>query len=332
MGTAFRLPDKKRRSPTCGKTMRRWPFQAYLFLIITTMCWGGNAVAGKMAVGHISPLLLTTLRWSIAFATIIVFALPCLKRDWPVIRRNLPLLAAYGAIGFTAFNALLYTALQYTTAINVAIEQAAMPLVIFLANFVLFRIAVSAGQVIGFFMTLVGVALTVSNGDPIRLFELQLNRGDAMMVLAVLVYGGYTVALRFKPDIHWLSMMAMLAGAALLTSLPLAGYEMATGAMILPDTQGWLVALYTGLFPSLIAQVLYIRGNELIGSNRAGLFINLVPIFGTLFAVTILFEPLHLYHVVSLALVIGGISLAEWSRSGTPGQQLTSGGRKDAAR
>lgn len=285
--------------------------RAYLFLIITTLSWGGNAVAGKLAVGHISPMILTSVRWAMAFAIVLTFALPQVRRDIKVIRKHLPLLFCYGMFGFTFFNILLYSALEHTTAINVAIEQAGMPMVIFLANFLLFRIKVTPAQIIGFILTMIGVGITAASGSLARLIALELNQGDALMLLAVLFYGGYTVALRYKPVLHWQSMITVMAGAAFLTSLPFAAFEIGNGSAIMPDTTGWIIAAFTALFPSLLAQVLYIKGNEIIGSNRAGIFINLVPIFGTMLSVMILGETLHLYHVIALVLVLGGIGLSE---------------------
>ena len=292
--------------------------RAYFYLTITSLAWGGNAIAGKLAVGAISPMVLTSLRWGMALCILLAFALPQLRRDWPVIRANIWLLSAYGALGFACFNIALYTALNYTTAINVVIEQAGMPMVIFLANFLLFRIAVTKGQILGFLLTLTGVLITASAGSLSRLIALEVNRGDAMMLLAVLLYGGYTVALRFKPNLHWMSMMTVMAGASFLTTIPFVIWEHMSGNAIWPGQYGLAVTAYTAIFPSLVAQVFFIKGNELIGSNRAGLFINLVPIFGTLLSIMILGEIFHTYHVVSLALVLGGIWLAE--RKSTPVQ------------
>ncbi|MCY0148199.1 DMT family transporter [Hoeflea sp. G2-23] len=285
--------------------------RAYLLLTITALTWGGNAVAGKLAVGHISPMLLTSFRWGIALTIVLTFALPQVRRDMRVIRAHLPLLASYGIFGFAFFNVLMYTALTHTTAINVAIEQAGMPMLIFLANFFLFRIKVSFGQFAGFMLTLAGVVITASSGSLERLIGLELNRGDAMMLVAVMLYGSYTVALRYKPAIHWQSLITVMAAAAFLTSLPFAAWEATQDTFIWPDTRGFMLAVYTAVFPSLISQVLFVRGNEIIGSNRAGIFINLVPIFGTLLSVLILGEVLHVYHVIALTLVLGGIWLAE---------------------
>ena len=288
--------------------------RAYLFLTLTAMAWGGNAIAGKLAVGHISPMLLTSLRWAMAFSILLAFTLPQVRRDRAIILRHLPLLFAYGALGFTGFNILLYSALNHTTAINVVIEQAGIPLVIFLANFLIFRIRPSVPQVLGFLLTLAAVIVVASGGSFQRLLALQLNLGDALMLVAILLYGGYTVALRYKPVLHWQSMITVLSGAALVTSIPFSVWEIARGTVIWPDATGWSVALFTAIFPSLIAQVLYIRGNEMIGSNRAGLFVNMVPIFGTLMSVLILREAMHPFQIVALVLAMGGIWLAERGR------------------
>lgn len=287
--------------------------KAYVLLLLTTLFWGGNAIAGKLAVGHVSPLLLNAARWAIAFAILYFAGRKQLAADWPAIRPKLPLLLALGVLGFTFFNVALYSALEYTSAINASIEQAGIPMLIFMLNFLLFRQAARAGQIIGFLLSIVGVALTASHGEPARLLELDVNSGDALMLVAVVVYSVYTVALRFKPDIHWISLMIVLTGAAVVSAAPFVGVELAAGSAILPDGHGWVIIAYIAIFPSILAQAFYIRGVELIGANRAGLFINLVPIFGTLLSIVILGEDFHFYHAIALLLTFGGIWLAEMS-------------------
>jgi drug/metabolite transporter (DMT)-like permease len=237
-----------------------------------------------------------------------------LKRDWPVVRKNLPLLFFYGIVGYTLFNAMLYSAVKYTTAINVAIEQAGIPMLIFLLNFLFFRTGVSLAQILGFAMTLLGVALTAAHGDLATLLTLGLNRGDALMLVAVAAYSIYTIFLRWKPPLDWRTLMAIPALGAMLSAVPLLIWEASNGEARLPDGTGWLIALYTATFASLMAQVFYIKGVEWIGPNRAALFINLVPVFGTLFSVVLLAEQLHLFHVIALALALGGIAIAEKGR------------------
>jgi drug/metabolite transporter (DMT)-like permease len=289
------------------------PKNAYVLLLLTALFWGGNAVAGKLAVGHVSPMTLTALRWVLGLAVLGAIGWRQLVQDWPVVRRHLPFLLLLGTVGFTLFNAALYSALTMTSAINVSIEQAAIPMIIILFNFLLFRQRVTWVQLLGLAFSVVGVALTASHGDLTRLAELDVNFGDALMIGAVLVYAGYTLALRFRPDIHWKSFMIVLSAAAFVTSLPFLAWEMQTDRFILPDMRGWLVVLYTALFPSVLAQIFYLRGVETIGPNRAGLFVNVVPIFGTLLSILLLGEAFMPHHAVALALVLGGIWMAEIS-------------------
>lgn len=288
--------------------------KAYVFLLLTMLGWAGNAIVGKFAVGHIGPLSLSGGRWTLALLLVVAISIPQIRRDWPVAKRHLPLLLGLGVVGFAAFNALLYTALTYTSAINCVIEQAGIPGIIFIANFVLFRTKVSIAQIIGFSLTLLGVGLTATNGSLSSIGGIELNIGDAMMLIAAFLYAAYTVALRWKPAIHWKTLMAAASLGAVLACMPLVAGEVAAGNFIAPDAIGWAAIVYTGLIPSLMAQVFYVKGVELIGPNRAGLFLNAVPIFGVLLSVVFLGEPLHDFHLVAIAMVLSGIVIAERGR------------------
>ncbi len=292
---------------------------ASVLLITTALIWGSNAVAGKFAVGEVSPLLLTAFRWGIAAVILVFISRRHLRADWPVLRSRLPYLFVLGAAGFTGFNALLYSALHDTTAINATIIQAGIPLFVFALNYVLYRMALSWGQVVGYGLTLLGVALTAAGGDLLSLDALQINHGDAIMIAAVFLYASYTVALRAKPDVHWLSFLSCLVVAATVVAIPLAAYEATTPSFIWPTTlTGWSVVFYAALLSSIVAQALFIRGNELIGTNKAGLYINLVPLFASILSVLLLGESFHIYHGAALVLVIGGIILAQrWSATGS---------------
>lgn len=286
---------------------------AYSLLLLTTLFWAGNAIAGKLAVGHVSPMVLTSVRWSLALVALSIIGWPRLVADWQKVRQRAVYLIALGTVGFTIFNIALYSALVYTSAINASIEQAIIPMLIFIGNFLLFRLRVTWAQIAGFMISLVGVALTASHGDPARLLALDVNFGDLLMLVAIVAYSCYTVALRFRPVIHVQSLMIVLTASAFVTSIPFALAEFWSGDAIVPDTLGWAVILYTVIFPTVLAQIFYVKGIELIGANRAGLFVNLVPVFGTLMSVVLLGEDFHLYHALALALVLGGIWLAETS-------------------
>ncbi|MEO1747499.1 MAG: DMT family transporter [Pseudomonadota bacterium] len=287
---------------------------AYALLFLTTLFWSGNAVAGKLAVGHVSPMVLTLLRWSIAWLVLLIIALPQLRKDWQKVRPHLPILFAYGMTGFAGFNIALYSALNHTSTINVTIEQAAIPLLIFIGNFIFFRTKVSLLQMIGFSLTLVGVLVVASAGSFDRLANLQFNRGDVLMGVAGILYAGYSIALRHRPDVHWKSFMVIMAFSAMLTSVPFAIWELNGANGIVPDARGWLIVLYTAIFPSILSQVFYIRGISLIGPNRAGLFINLIPVLGTILAILVLGEIFGWHHAIALVLVVGGIMIAEFGK------------------
>ncbi|MGN6424554.1 MAG: DMT family transporter [Asticcacaulis sp.] len=288
--------------------------KAYALLTLTAFIWAGNSVAGKIGAGHIDPILLTSLRWGIAAVVIISLSLKQLKGDWPVIRRHGLKLFAFGASGFAIFNILLYTALTKTSVINVMIEQAAIPFVIFIGNFLLFRLKTTAAQLIGGALTLAGVIITATHGHPDGLLRLRLNAGDALMLLAVVIYAGYSVGLKWKPPLHWRSFLAIPCLAAAVTCVPFLIWRAASHPLPAPDLTGWLVAGYAAIFVALISSATWVGGIELIGANRAALFINLLPIFGILQSIFLLHAHLEGFHLIAIALVGGGIVLAEAQR------------------
>jgi drug/metabolite transporter (DMT)-like permease len=290
----------------------------YLILVLTTLFWGGNVVAGKAAVGHIDPYALINLRWTGAFLAVLPFALGPLRRDWPVIADKWWLYLFYGAVGFTTFNVFVYIAAYFTSGVNNALDQVAINIFVMLGNFVLFRTRVRALQLLGVAITIVGVAVTATHGNLARILSLDVNFGDALVLLACLAYAAYSIALRWRPTTHWLTfLLASFLGAiigGLLYQVAIGGGLGALVAAIPSITPlGWLIVLYTILFPSLISQILYVRGVELIGANRASLFINLIPLWGAIGSVLILGEMLEPYHFIAGALIVVGIVMAEWS-------------------
>ncbi|KKC40919.1 hypothetical protein WH87_01800 [Devosia epidermidihirudinis] len=291
--------------------------QPYLLLILAPLFWGGNSVAAKLVIGEIDPFLLLAARCVGATLFILPFAWPHLRGDWPAIRRNLPLLLACGAVGYALFNVLLYIGLKTTTVANSSIEQAALPMMILAANFVIFRVRARALQIVGVLVAIAGVILTATHGDLGRLLTLDVNIGDLFVILACFAYTGYTLALRFRPKMHLMSFLAVaFLGAALTGVLMLALFGGGIGEFAKLGSMSpmvWGVLLYVMTFPSMVSQVCYARGVELLGANRAAPSHNLIPVFGTLGSVLILGERLELYHYLAALLIIGGIVLAEWA-------------------
>ena len=284
---------------------------AWLLLAITSLFWSANTIFALVAVGQVSPLLLVMLRWSLVVLVLAVVARRAFMRDWPLLRAQLGRIAALGALGYTAFNAMFYVAAHYTTALNLGFTQAVMPIFILLISFVRFRTSVTALQGVGVVAAVVGVILVAAQGDWHRLLAMQFNVGDLIALTATLLYAVYTVALRSRPAVSALSFFAVLAGAAFITSIPLAAYEWFSGALIWPSRTGWALIVSIALFPSLLGQVLFIRGVEIIGPGRAGLFVNLTPILAAVMAVVLLGEQFHWFHGAAFALVFVGIWASE---------------------
>lgn len=282
-----------------------------VLVVLATLFWAGNAIAGKIAIGHISPFLLTSLRWLVALIVLMPFAITPLKSDWHRVRPRLLVLLALGTVGFTLFNNLMYSALAFTSAINVAIIQSSLPLFVFVINAFFFAIRVNKVQAVGFPITLAGVLIVAFQGHVSLLFEQQLNSGDVLMLLAVMAYGVYSVFLSKKPDVHWLSTMTILAIGALIASIPFVIFEGLSGKLVIPDPTGLSVVFYAAIFASIGAQAFWIRSVELIGANATSVFINLVPLFGALLAVIVLGEQLYAFHVIGFALIVSGIYVAQ---------------------
>jgi len=170
---------------------------------------------------------------------------------------------------------------------------------------------VTALQVAGVILTMLGVIIVGSGGDLARLAALAVNPGDVLMVGACVLYAGYTVGLRKRPQVSSLSLLAVLATAAFMTSLPLTFAEAALGRFQWPTATGWIIGVLVTIFPSFLAQLFFIQGVTLIGPGRAGIFVNLVPVFASTLAVAFLREPFELFHALALTLVLAGIFLSE---------------------
>jgi drug/metabolite transporter (DMT)-like permease len=289
----------------------------YILLVLAPLFWGGNVVAAKLVVGEIDPFLLLASRCVLATLFIMPFAYRHLIADWETMKRTWLPLMAYGAVGYALFNVFLYSGLTMTTAVNSSIEQAALPMMILGANFIIFRVRATMLQIFGVLFAIFGVALTATHGDVQRLVTLDVNAGDGLVILACLAYTGYTLALRFRPKVHIMSFMAASFSGAALTGLVMLALfggglgQVATLADASPTA--WAVIAYVAIFPSMFSQVAYARGVELVGPNRAAPSHNLIPVFGALGSVLILGEKLETYHFIAAAIIITGIVLAEWA-------------------
>ncbi len=285
--------------------------RAYALLTLTTVAWGAHTVLGRVAVGQVSPMALTALRWATVFALLCLVAGRSLRTDWPLLRPRLVFLSAMGALGFAVYNGLYYSAAHLTTAVNMGIVQGTIPVFIVIGAWFVDSMRITLTQGLGIGLSLVGVAIVASAGDLTRILDLTVNPGDVLMVIGCALYSGYALALRRAPAISPFSMLAVHSGAAFVTALPMASAEWASGRLIWPTPLGWALVIVIAVVPSLVAQSFFIRGVRMIGPERAGVFVNLVPVFSAIMGVSFLAEPFEAFHAVALALVLGGIWLSE---------------------
>ena len=284
--------------------------QPYLLLSITTLCWAGNAIVGRLAAGHIPPVTLAFLRWFFAFVLILPFAWKHLVRDWPAIRGKLGIMILVSVTGIGVFNTLQYWALEYTTALNTLLLQSAGPLIVAVWSLVLLGVRLTLAQAIGVMVSLTGVVVILMHGDLTALSNVQLNKGDLIFTVAMVIFALYSVLTLKRPTIHGLSFAAFTFGAGAACLIPLWIWELCTRPVMALDTQNLLALFYVSVFPSIVAYLCFNRGILLIGANRAAPFFHMVPVFGAAMAIAFLGERPQLFHVVGFALVLTGVFVA----------------------
>ena len=284
--------------------------QPYVLLSITALCWAGNAIVGRLAAGHIPPVTLSFLRWSLAFLLILPLAWKQLRQDWPAIRSRLGIMIALSLTGIGAFNTLQYWSLEYTQALNTLLLQSSGPLIVAVWSLLLLRVHLTAAQAIGIVLSLAGVLLILTRGHPTALASITFNRGDLIFLLAMAIFGFYSVLSLKRPQIHGLSMVAFTFGCGAASLIPLLVWELHARPVMVLDAKNLLSLLYVAIFPSTIAYLCFNRGVLLIGAHRAAPFLHVVPVFGSIMAFVFLGEQPEIFHVIAFALVLGGVFIA----------------------
>ncbi len=289
--------------------MRDFFNRPYLLLTLTMLFWAGNAVLGRAVRAEVPPVGLAFCRWFFGFLIVFPFALPHLRGDWPEVRRRWRMVVLLSFLGITCFNTMLYIGLHSTTAINAILIQSSMPVIIVVMSFLFFRETVTSIQVLGILVSLIGMITIIARGDPSVLADLSLKPGDIWVFTAVFLYGAYSVLLRLRPKIHPASLLAVLFGAGTLMLAPFFIWEMNTGLILQFNRTTLLAVGYVAVFPSILSYLFYNRGVELVGANQAGLFIHLIPVFGTMLAIVLLGERFRVFQGVGIALILSGIFL-----------------------
>ena len=295
--------------PSSVPQNRSFNWRPYLLLAVAPLCWSGNIVLARGVVDLIPPVTLAFWRWTVAALLLWPFAYPFARKDWPLFTRHWKIMVFLSLVGISGFNTLLYMAVHTTTAINGALIQTTMPAVIILISLLAFKEKVTRLQSLGVALCILGAGLVVLRGRLSTFLDLSFVQGDLLMLVAVLLYAFYSAYLQRRPLIHPLSFLIYTFVLGALGLLPLYLLELIYSPPFDLNTKAVASVLYVAAFPSIVAFFCWNRGVELIGANRAGLFINFIPVFASIMAIIWLGESLRAFHLIGMLLIFGGMVL-----------------------
>ncbi|MCE8037542.1 MAG: DMT family transporter [Halomonadaceae bacterium] len=284
------------------------PLLYFLPPLGAVLIWSGNMTINQLTVGAIAPSSIAFLRWLLALLVLTPFLLPAAWRHRQTIRREWAKLATLGLLGMGLWQGLAYVAAETTSATNMGILAAMVPLLTVLLSALILREAPSLGGTIGGLVALFGVLVLLGRGDPLSLLELEVALGDLLMVVAATCYALYGVMLKRWPlDLPpWVLLYAQVVFAVLFLLPP---YLM--GPMTPVDGHNVWLILYAGIPASIVTTYLWMRAIRQIGASQASIFINLMPLFSALIAMAYLGERIALFHLVGGVLVLAGVLMAQ---------------------
>jgi drug/metabolite transporter (DMT)-like permease len=293
---------------------------AYVLLTLTPLFWSVNWILGRGLATDIPPMAMTFFRWFFSILILAPFALPKVRRDWPIVRRNWKTLLFLGAIGIGSHNALAYLGLNYTTATNGLILNSFIPVMIVAMSWLFLREPLSGLQLTGIVVSLTGVLSILSQGSVDTLLSFRLNGGDLLVILSMAMWSAYTICLRWRPPgLHMLTFLFVLICVGDLAVLPLFAAEVAFGRHMAVTAANVSALVTVALFSSVLAYIFWNRGVELVGASVAGLFVHLMPVFGVVLAWIFLGERLAAFHVAGIGLILTGIWMTtRYGRRPTP--------------
>ena len=285
---------------------------AYIFLILTTLFWSGNFIVGKAAsLYEIPPFTLNFYRWTFAWLILAPFTLKEIVTKKNYILENIKLIIILGITSITIFNSIVYYSLNFTQVISGVLMISTIPVMIIIFCW-LFKIEdTNIYQILVVIFSISGVVVIITKANFNILVNLNFNKGDLWMVVAMFSWAMYSALLRKKKlEISQLSLLQTIISAGLIFLLPAYLIELALGYKASIHLPFVLTLTYVVLFPGLASFIFWIKGIAMIGSNRAGIFLHLMPIFSTIMAILIFKEKFMFFHLVGAALIITGIVLS----------------------
>ena len=284
---------------------------AFLLLALATLFWAGNWVLGRGLRDVFEPAALNLWRWLIAALALAPFALPGLRTRLPAIRGSAGLLLALSFLGVTLFQCLVYEGLKTTTAVNAVLLNSSFPAFQLLCSWAIERERPTRRQIAGMLVSLAGILVILARGDPASLARLEFHAGDALILLAMPVWGVYSVLLRRRPaELDGTTFLFVISLVSAVLLLPAFALEAVHTPPRWPGAAGVAAVLYVGLAASVLAFICWNRGVAIVGANAAGFTIHLLPALGTLLAILFLGESFQAFHAVGIATIFAGVVIA----------------------
>ncbi|MCV6575778.1 MAG: DMT family transporter [Cohaesibacter sp.] len=290
--------------------MKQSPSFAFLYLIFATCAWAGNIIIGRAIRADLPPLGLSFWRWTVAFLILLPFTWGLIRQSLPVLKREWKLLLLMSITAMAIFHPFQYIAVQTTTAINATLILSTCPAVVVVLSRVILKNPVSPFQALGILLAFGGVVVVMSKADWAILASLTFSKGDVWMLGAALAWSIYSISLKYKPeDLDGYVLLATTAflGACLL--LPFYLWESFNGWPMPLTAQAFGTIGYISIVASLLAYLAFNQGLAILGPARAGIMLNLIPVWATLLAILLLGEQFETYHLYGLLLIALGILL-----------------------
>ena len=285
---------------------------AYIFLVLATLFWSGNFIVGKAAgLFDIPPFTLNFYRWLFAWLILAPFTLKEIYKTRSHILDNLKYVLILGITSITLFNSIVYYSLQFTQVISGVLMISTIPVMIIFFSSLLKIEKTNLYQVAGVIFSMLGVVVIVTQLNEEKIKELSFNKGDLSIIVAMLSWALYSALLKKKKlELSQLSLLQVIISAGLIFLLPIYIIEMNQGRIVTLDLPFILTLIYVVLFPGLASFICWIKGIGLIGANRSGIFLHLMPIFSTIMAILIFNEQFMIFHLVGAIFIISGIFLS----------------------
>ena len=287
-------------------------YSAYLFLVLATFCWSGNFIVGKFATLYeIPPLTLNVFRWISVWFILIPFTYKEIFENLPDIKKNWLVISFMGVITISTFNSVVYFALNYTQVINAVLMLSAIPAATIVLSSLMKIEETNIFQLFGLVLSIIGIGSIISNGDIQKIISLDFNKGDMWMLVCVITWSLYSTLLKknnFK--FSQFTLIQLMVSVGILFLIPQFFYEKSIGLELNLDKNFFLILIYVAIFPAIAAYYFWQKGIEIIGPNRASMFIQLMPLFSAVMAIIIFKEKFELYHFVGAIFILSGIYLS----------------------